>query len=213
MTATIKTKGRPSDPAKQAQQKEKLLVAAEQLLAEKPYDKITLRELARCSDVNSAMISYYFNNKEGLFIAVLDKISASLFMNMQAVMLAENPIKAFIEHMLAMLNDNSSFAHLMHQELANQDSQLSTLFIERFPKKMALVLPPLVKKVTGITDDKKAKYVAFSLISMIILPFINKSIRQDAWQISDQEMQDPYLAEHIYQQFIYGCLPANSKDQ
>jgi len=209
----ITTRGRPIDPSKQVAQKAKLLTAAQSLLTEKPYGQISIRELAQRADINSAMVSYYFNNKEGLFIALLDEMSASHFMNMKNIAQAENPIKAFISNIITMLNDNSSFAQLIHQELANSNAELSTIFIDRFPKKMATFLPQLIKKNTPIQSDKKAKYAAFSLINMIIMPFMNKNIRLNAWQISDQEMQANDWIEHIYQQFIYGCSAAtDTKD-
>ncbi|PCI60413.1 MAG: TetR family transcriptional regulator [Gammaproteobacteria bacterium] len=205
MKKSVAVRGRPVDPNKQIAQKAKLLAAAQSLLTEKPYGQISIRELAQRAEINSAMVSYYFNNKEGLFITLLDEMSASHFMNMKNIAKANNPIKAFISNIIAMLNDNSSFAQLIHQELANSNSALSTIFIERFPKKMATFLPQLIKKNTAIKDDIKAKYAAFSLINMIIMPFMNKNIRQNAWQISDLEMQSNDWIEHIYQQFIYGC--------
>ena len=79
MTKSVVVKGRPVNLAKQAMQKAKLLVSAEQLLAEKSYANITIRELAQHSGVNSAMVSYYFTNKEGLFIALLDEMSTKHF--------------------------------------------------------------------------------------------------------------------------------------
>ncbi|MBL4909194.1 MAG: TetR/AcrR family transcriptional regulator [Alteromonadaceae bacterium] len=205
MKKSVTARGRPIDKNKKIAQKAKLLAAAQSLLTEKPYGQISIRELTQRANINSAMVSYYFKNKEGLFIALLDEMSASHFMNMKNIAQAKNPIKAFISNIIAMLNDNSSFAQLIHQELANSNSELSAIFIERFPKKMATFLPQLIKKNTLIQDDKKAKHAAFSLINMIIMPFMNKNIRQYAWQISDQEMQSNDWIEHIYQQFIYGC--------
>jgi len=198
-------RGRPINPEKQAIQKTKLLDAAFELLAEKSYANITIRELAARSGVNSAMVSYYFTNKEGLFIALLDRMSEKHFISMKEISHANEPIKAFIENILSMLNSNGSFARLIHNEFSAQDSALSNIFLERFPKKMAIFLPQLIKKNTTLNNDKKAKYAAFSLISMIITPFINKSIRQTAWQITDEEINTPDWAEHIYQQFMFGC--------
>ncbi len=198
-------RGRPINPEKQAIQKTKLLDAAFELLAEKSYSNITIRELAARSGVNSAMVSYYFTNKEGLFVALLDRMSEKHFISMKAISQADDPIKAFIENILTMLHSDGSFARLIHNEFSAKDPALSDIFIDRFPRKMAVFLPQLVKKNTPITDDKKAKYAAFSLINMLISPFIHKSIRQNAWQISEAEMQQPYWAEHIYQQFMFGC--------
>lgn len=46
MSEVFLAKGRPIDLEKQAIQKAKLLASAEELLAEKPYANITIRELA-----------------------------------------------------------------------------------------------------------------------------------------------------------------------
>ena len=203
-------RGRPINTTKQSIQKTKLLEAAEQLLAEKSYINITIRELAQRSGVNSAMISYYFDNKEGLFLALLDEMSKAHFVVMKSVNASENPIKTFIELILAMLNKNNGLAKLIHSEFLNGSSELSDAFIERFPKKMATFLPKLIQRHTGTKDFTKAKYAAFSLITLIITPFINKSIRQVAWEISDEELQEPLWAEHVYHQFMYGCNILNT---
>ena len=198
-------KGRPLDPDKQALQKAKLLTSAEELLAEKPYSNISIRELALRSGVSSAMVSYYFTNKEGLFIALLDEMSKKHFIVMQSIANSADPIKTFIETILAMLNKHNGLARLIHNEFLTGNSNLSDAFMDRFPRKMASFIPQLVKKHTSIKEERNAKYAAFSLVTMIITPFINKSIRQQAWQISDEELQSPLWTEHIYQQFMFGC--------
>lgn len=221
MEKSVLSKGRPVDLNKQAIQKAKLLASAEALLAEKPYANITIRELAQHSGVNSAMISYYFTSKEGLFVALLDEMSTKHFIVMQAISQSTDPIKTFIETILAMLNNNNGLARLIHHEFLSGNSSgysagnsagnstasstLSDTFIDRFPKKMASFIPQLVKNNTSIKDDRKAKYAAFSLVTMLITPFIHKSIRQQAWQISDEELQSPLWVEHIHQQFMFGC--------
>lgn len=214
MKKSCAVKGRPANPDKQAMQKAKLLASAELLLAEKPFANITIRELAQHSGVNSAMISYYFTNKEGLFVALLDEMSTKHFTVMHAITHSVDPIKTFIETILAMLNKNHGLARLIHHEFSTSNSagssMLSDVFIDRFPRKMAAFIPQLVKKHTSIKDDRKAKYVAFSLVTMLITPFIHKPIRQQAWQISDEELQSPLWAEHIYQQFMFGCNPLPS---
>jgi AcrR family transcriptional regulator len=225
-SVSVPVKGRPVNLEKQALQKAKLLASAEQLLAEKPYANITIRELAQHSGVNSAMVSYYFTNKEGLFIALLDEMSTKHFTVMRSITQSADPIKTFIETILAMLNKNHGLARLIHQEFSTSNSTassecssknsstLSDIFIDRFPRKMANFIPQLVKNNTPIQEDRKAKYAAFSLVTLLITPFIHKSIRQQAWQISNEELQSPLWAEHIYQQFMFGCnaLPNTSSE-
>jgi len=50
----------------------RLLEAAIPLFAEKGFSAVSIRELAEKAGVNSALISYHFGGKEGLYNAVLD---------------------------------------------------------------------------------------------------------------------------------------------
>jgi len=201
----LENRGRPVDSGKQAKQKQKLLESASQLMTEKSYRSITIRELAERAGVNSAMVAYYFKNKEGLFIALLDQMSKQHFVNIKQVIQSEDPIKSFIYLMIKMLSENSSFARMIHDEFLVEKSVLGSAFIERFPKKMAKLLPKMILDNTSIKCTQKAKYSAFTLITMIITPFIGEPVRKQAWKISDQEVCDPAWAEHIYTTFMFGC--------
>jgi hypothetical protein len=124
---------------------------------------------------------------------------------MKQVLQADDPIKAFIDTMLNMLCNNQSFARLVHDEFLAQNSALREAFMDRFPKRMAKVLPKIIFDNTDITDMKTAKYSAFTLITMIITPFIGEPVRKQAWHISNEELKDPAWAKHIYQTFMFGC--------
>ena len=52
--------------------KEKLLQTAVRLFAEYGYDGVSIRRIAEESGVNSALISYHFKGKEGLYQAVIE---------------------------------------------------------------------------------------------------------------------------------------------
>ena len=49
-----------------------ILIAAEELFAEKGFDGTSVRDIAHLAGVNLAMISYYFGSKEKLFEALVD---------------------------------------------------------------------------------------------------------------------------------------------
>jgi len=51
-----------------------ILSAAQQVLVEKGFSGLTLRAIARESGENSAMVQYYFGNKEGLVKAMIDSV-------------------------------------------------------------------------------------------------------------------------------------------
>jgi AcrR family transcriptional regulator len=55
---------------------DQLLVAAAALLGERPGLDVSLSDIAKRSGLNSALIKYYFGNKEGLLLALLERDAA-----------------------------------------------------------------------------------------------------------------------------------------
>lgn len=51
----------------------KLIETATLLFAKKGFAAVSIRELAQAAQVNSALISYHFRGKEGLYLAVLEE--------------------------------------------------------------------------------------------------------------------------------------------
>ncbi|WDE10743.1 TetR/AcrR family transcriptional regulator [Thalassomonas haliotis] len=208
------SKGRPVDSEKQAMQKQKLLDAALALLNKKNLGEITIRELGKVAGVNSAMVSYYFDNKEGLFIALLAQLSENKFNQLGDLRQNQEPIKTVITFMLEMLNQHPGLMKLIHSEAMSGESTLGAAMIERFPKRMAALLPALIadQQARGkIREDINPKYAAFSLISLVVTPFLVTPIREKAWQISSQELNTRQWTEHIYQLFTSGITQRSSK--
>ena len=52
--------------------RQRLLVAAVSVFAQKGYEAAGIREIARAAQVNSAMVQYHFGGKDGLYRAALD---------------------------------------------------------------------------------------------------------------------------------------------
>ena len=200
-------RGRPVDTDKQQEQKAKLIVAAMTLLQEKSYRSITIRELGQRAGVNSALVGYYFDSKEGLFIALLGQMAREHFSKIENIMHSNEPIREFIQIMLSMLNENSGLARMMHDDVMSKDSSLKDALIERFPKRMATFLPMLITqqiKVGQLSEKINAKYAAFSLMGLIVMPFVGAPIREMAWQISEDELKQPEWADNIYRLFLTG---------
>ncbi len=58
--------------AEKTDKRVQLLIAAEQLFAEKGFDGTSVRDIAQLAEVNLAMISYYFGSKERLLKALIE---------------------------------------------------------------------------------------------------------------------------------------------
>ena len=74
-------KGRPDKTGIDARQL--LITAARKKFVSKSYDKVSIRELAQSAGVNSAMIKYYFQNKEGLYKAMIMEVTGQIMSNLK----------------------------------------------------------------------------------------------------------------------------------
>ena len=58
--------------------KQRLLQAAIQLFAAHGFESVSIRQIAKAAETNSAMISYYFGSKQKLYEAAIDAQAAAL---------------------------------------------------------------------------------------------------------------------------------------
>ncbi|MCF6439905.1 TetR/AcrR family transcriptional regulator [Pseudoalteromonas luteoviolacea] len=198
------TRGRPVCELKQAEQKTKLILAAKQLLNDKSYSQITIRDIASEANINSAMIKYYFGGKESLFVALIQSIADAQFSQFEDLTAQAKPVYQFILRFGEILQTHPGFVHLLSEEVLNKTTPLTEAFMASFPARVSKFLPPLIQQEAGIADGNKAKLAAFQLITLIVSPYILKTLRQQAWQIDDTEIQGEQWAKDLYQHFIYG---------
>lgn len=209
MNKKVTSRGRPVNLTVQQERKTRLMEAAYTLLQEKSYRSITIREIADQAAMQSAMISYYFGDKQSLFIALLERLAEKQFIQFQKIFEDTNPIKAFIFMAVHYFANNGAITRLIADEILFQSSPLCDRFIDLFPKRMAAVLPDLIKEQQQLglyRTDADPTWTAFALMTMIIMPYIGTTVRQRAWNISDREVSSEAWAEHIYQLFSAGVL-------
>ncbi|GEK08719.1 TetR/AcrR family transcriptional regulator [Pseudoalteromonas peptidolytica] len=197
-------KGRPVDGERQAKQKNKLIEAGKSLLDNKPYSKITIRDIANEAQLNSAMIKYYFGSKENLFIAVVESLSAPLLDKLEKIESENRPLYEFIITLSDIINFNPAVVSILKEEVMFKSTPLSDAFINAFPGKVSELLPKLIMKETSIEGEVKANLAAFNLVSLIISPFLLDDIRKGVWDISDDQVFGDEWADYIYSLFING---------
>lgn len=203
----VKSRGRPQDLDVQQERKAKLIEAAHRLLTQKSFRSITIREIAAEAGMQSAMISYYFGNKESLFIAMLEDLSKRQFSTLSEAVQSEEPLKGFIYTFLGYLKDNNIMGRFLIDDVVRQPGPLGERFIELFPKQMEAFLPVLIKREQDagrIRTDVNPRWAAFSLMNLLLMPFFAEPVRERAWNISHQDVSSEQWANHIYQMFIQG---------
>jgi len=208
-----KTKrGRPVDLETQTERKNQLINAAYELLHKKSYRNITIREIAEQACTKSAMISYYFGGKQELFIALLQREEGQRIQSLQAVLNTEDPLKTFISLATKRFSEDIAITRFITDDVIHHDGPLRDQFINMAPKKIAQFLPSLIEqlKLKGILrQGLDSKWAAFSLMNLIVMPFVGAFIRDNAWDISHEEVSGEDWENHIYTLFTAGCRDMN----
>ena len=122
------------DSARGDQTRQRLLETAIEIFAHSAYDSVRTRVLADAAGVNQAAIPYYFGGKEGLYLAVAQRIAERLgeriaTLTGPARKLLDNETPASDEDLENALRD--ILANFARAILGQQESRASTAIILR----------------------------------------------------------------------------------
>jgi AcrR family transcriptional regulator len=98
-------RGKTDDPTT----KDAILDAAETLMVDEGYAAVTSRRVAAVAGVNSALVYYYFDSMDGLFIALFRRGADRSFDRLERALTSSQPLWAFWE----LIHDRSSSARTM----------------------------------------------------------------------------------------------------
>ena len=98
-------RGNVGDPTARAT----LLDAAQKLMIEEGYAAVTARRVATTAHLNSALVFYYFETMDGLFIALFRRGAEDSFERLQRALTSEQPLWGFWE----LIHDRSGSALTM----------------------------------------------------------------------------------------------------
>src|ERR1700722_4479942 len=105
-----------------------LIDAARALFSQRPYDQVTTGEIAQKAGVAYGLIAHHFENKRGLYIAVMNEIARELAVIQMIPPTQLSTITNYLRHALRThisYNDNhaTSFVALMRGQLGSDPDQ------------------------------------------------------------------------------------------
>ena len=136
--------------------KQKILGAALRNFADKGLYGARVDEISELSGINKRMIYAYFGSKEKLYVAVLEKVYASMAIDEQQLlsldMTPAQTIRAIIEHYFSWLSLNPDFVRMVMWENLNYAQCFSK---SDAPKSKGVAIDLLRKKILqGIKDGE-----------------------------------------------------------
>jgi AcrR family transcriptional regulator len=106
--------------------RDQILAAAERLFAEQGFARTTIKQIGRDAGVNSALLYYYFADKEELYQEVLQRLIGNLVRRTSGSLDRPGPpasrLRAMVEAQAEVIASNPRFPRLLVRELAESDA-------------------------------------------------------------------------------------------
>ncbi|SDF73547.1 CerR family C-terminal domain-containing protein [Sporolituus thermophilus] len=156
----------------------KLIEVATALFAEKGFAAVSIREVAKAAGVNSALIAYYFGNKEGLYRELLETHFSRMADGIAAIAAENLPpherIIRFANFLLQLHHENPRLIRLATREITNPSSCFETIVKKYIERNYRFLLEAIQEGVaTGdFRPDINPGYAALSLAGIINFYFL-----------------------------------------
>ena len=191
--------------------RQQLLSAARSLFAKHGYDAVSTRALAEAALVNPAMISYYFDNKQGLYEAMLADTFQPLVARLSALLASTTdqprPIRSFLEAYMRTLGANPWMPPLILREVVAEGGRLRGWFIQQFASKGGGLLTQLIKREQDagrLRADLDPTLAALSLVSMAVFPFVAMPVASEVFGMRVREDYLERLIAHTERLYLQG---------
>lgn len=181
---------------------EKILLAATDLFAANHFNGVSIKEIAKKSGVNSALISYYFGGKKNLYQEVLNEQS-NLFLNLIARVSSKGiaPLAKLREYITAISEVQKLHPHRIH--LIYRELLTPTFMCDSFIKnrlyKIHKFMSELVTEAIAdgsIRNNMQPTHVAFTLESIIVFFFLTHDQIRDLGHF-ENGTESTYLEEAL----------------
>ncbi|HZS58755.1 MAG TPA: CerR family C-terminal domain-containing protein [Gemmatimonadaceae bacterium] len=150
-----------------------ILDAAEELFARQGFAATTIKDIARAADVNSALLYYYFADKDALYEAVLERLVGPALEGLKAlsdVRTPEEGIRMLIRAVSGRLAERPHMARFLSREMADHEGSRARAFIERVATGPFAKLTQLLRaaQATGaVRADIRPEFAAISIMAQV----------------------------------------------
>lgn len=216
------TRGRPRQSTKDNNLvKQELIQAAAACLTEKSYRAVTIREIAKRANTSSAMISYYYGDKEGLVIALLKSTTTEHLADLtNASYLASVPTEQRTRHLLrsvvSLYQHHPWILRLVADDMLNQDTDLRSILVDTLAGNSFRNLRAFIRLQQDhgfFRQDLDLALTTASLLSQLSFPFLAAPILRDAYGLDMDNIDLQQWIDHTATLFEQGVSDPNYEHQ
>lgn len=152
--------------------RETLIVAAKHLFAHQGLSGTSIRDIAKRAGLNSSLISYYFESKEGLYRACLQEIGESRLAIAQEILKAPQTheelilrTRMFLENMFGLYLEDLDAGLILVREYDRHHSPAEDVFRQTFLKIFDMTTKFLKKaQENGLIKEDRDVFILSSLL-------------------------------------------------
>jgi AcrR family transcriptional regulator len=191
-------KGRPKKDASHDKiVHDALLSAAERCLEDNDASVVTVRQIAQMAGVNQAMIHYYFESKDGLFVSLyesdIDDLSRQLSAFLKAIDTDEDglyTIEALMKRIEDHFCEHKSMFAMIHHEMMDAGSMLSRIYNRRLAARGYSTIIRIVAALMAkgrCRTDLTPEHTAYLICSVCSTPFLLRPIFNAAFNTKEDD--------------------------
>lgn len=212
--------GRPEGAAHREAVRAALLTAARELFANRDFKAVSVRDIARAARVNPAMVHYHFDDKQGLYRAMLEETLGPMLRRLQALVeepsaaRGEVPLRELLAGIMTTLAREPWVARLIVREVLAEAGPFRETFIREFAPRAGGRLPKLLDRAVErgqVRADLDPTLGALSFMSLAVFPFIALPIAEKVLGIRMTDNFVERLVAHTERLFYQGTTAVRQK--
>ena len=159
--------------------KDQILDAAERLFAQQGFSRTTIKQIGKAAGVNSALLYYYFGDKERLYHSVLERLVSRLITRTLGGLGADVPpplrIRGFIEAQVQTFIANPQLPRLFMREMLDHDASHAVEQIQHLAATSFKGLCDTIaegQRQGTFRTDIDPKFAAISTVGQVVYFFV-----------------------------------------
>jgi AcrR family transcriptional regulator len=180
------------------QGRETLLRAARELMVERGFPRVTVRDVAKRAGVGPALVNYYFGGKSGLFAAIIEQVALDIRERLERAKQQSGPIteriRGFVREFVDAMAADPYLPRLLAEQVLFADEEV----IDRFARELAAPNLAEIRNLltegiaSGELRDVDPKFVVPSMIGACLYFFLAARL---VCRLFDLEKITPALAD------------------
>lgn len=180
----------------------RIVEQAAQLFADDGFDVISMRDIAKACDIKAPSLYHHFNDKQGLYHAVLQEVFAQHNAEVAEVFASDASASDKLFQVILLsarkMDQDRVFRQLLWRELLQNDPQRMQFLAEEVMAQSCAQLQDILLQIQPENASADSHFAITSVLGLLLFHFQVGAMRQYLPGSQEHHHQADYLAEQIF---------------